>query len=99
MEREWYIVHTYSGYENKVKATLEKTVANLNLEEKISKVIVPEEEVIEIRKNKKQIKKRKFFPGYVIVEMIVDNQTYWIIRNTAGVTGFLGGVKPIPLPE
>lgn len=99
MGKDWYIVHTYSGYEDKVKTTLEKTVNNLGLEEKISKIIVPTEEVIEIRKNRKQVKKRKFFPGYVIVEMIIDNQTYWIIRNTAGVTGFLGGVKPIPLPE
>jgi len=99
MEKNWYIVHTYSGYEDKVKSTLEKTVANLSLEEKISKIVVPTEEVVEIRKNKRQVKKRKFFPGYVIVEMAVDNQTYWIIRNTPGVTGFLGGVKPIPLPE
>jgi len=99
MERNWYIVHTYSGYEDKVKTTLEKTVANLGLEEKISQIFVPTEEVVEIRKNRKQVKKRKFFPGYVIVEMAIDNQTYWIIRNTPGVTGFLGGVKPISLPE
>jgi len=99
MEKNWYIVHTYSGHEDKVKVTLEKTVTNLGLEEKISKIIVPTEEVIEIRKNRKQVKKRKFFPGYVIVEMTVDDQTYWTIRNTPGVTGFLGGVKPIPLPQ
>lgn len=99
MEKKWYIVHTYSGYENKVKSTLEKTIANLNLQESISKVIIPEEDVIEVRRNKKRSQKRKFFPGYVFVEMVIDNQTYWIIRNTPGVSGFLGGVEPVPLPE
>ncbi|MBI3293062.1 MAG: transcription termination/antitermination factor NusG [Elusimicrobia bacterium] len=97
MERGWYVIHTYSGHEDKVKAALEKAVTNLGLQNKIFQVLIPTEEVVEIKRNKKQIKKRKFFPGYVIADLIVDNETYWTIRNTAGVTGFLGGIKPTPL--
>ncbi len=99
MEKNWYILHTYSGYEDKVKESLEKTITNVGLQDRVSRVIIPTEEVVEIRKNKKQIKKRKFFPGYVLIQMAIDNQTYWTVRNTPGVTGFLGGIKPIPLPE
>jgi transcriptional antiterminator NusG len=95
----WYVIHTYSGHEDRVKASLEKSIENLGLQSKIKKVMIPTEEVMEIKRNRKQVKKRKFFPGYVIVEMQVDNETYWTIRNTPGVTGFLGGNKPIPLPE
>jgi len=98
-ERQWYVVHTYSGHEDRVKSSLEKAVANLSLQDKIAQILVPTEEVVEIRRNKKHIKKRKFYPGYCFVEMLIDNETYWLIRNTAGVTGFLGGVKPAPMPE
>ncbi|MDR1720869.1 MAG: transcription termination/antitermination protein NusG [Endomicrobium sp.] len=97
MAKQWYIVHTYSGHEDKVKRSLEMTVANLNIQDDISQVLVPAEEVVEIKQNKKMVKKRKFYPGYVFVEMTVSNITYWLIRNTAGVTGFLGGVKPVPM--
>ncbi|HBU69469.1 MAG TPA: transcription termination/antitermination protein NusG [Elusimicrobia bacterium] len=97
--RLWYVVHTYSGHEDRVRTNLEKAVNNLGLTEKISQILVPTEEVVEIKRNKKHVKKRKFFPGYVFIEMEIDNETYWLVRNTAGVTGFLGGVKPVPMPE
>jgi transcription termination/antitermination protein NusG len=99
MSNKWYVVHTYSGHEDRVKTSLEKAVANLGLSARISQVLVPTEEVVEIKRNKKHFKKRKFFPGYVFVEMEIDNETYWLVRNTAGVTGFLGGVKPVSMPE
>ncbi len=95
----WYVVHTYSGHEDRVKSSIEKAVANLGMQERIAQVLVPTEEVVEIKRNKKNIKKRKFFPGYVFIEMVIDNESYWLVRNTAGVTGFLGGVKPVPMPE
>ena len=98
-KRAWYVIHTYSGHEDKVKASIERAVSNQNLSNKVFQILIPTEDVIEIKKNKKTIKKRKFFPGYVLVNMLIDNDTYWLIRNTAGVTGFLGGSKPVPLPD
>lgn len=98
-KRGWYVIHTYSGYEDKVRATLEKAVANQNFSNRIFQILIPTEDVVEIKKNKRTIKKRKFFPGYVLVDMMIDNESYWMIRNTPGVTGFLGGVKPAALPE
>lgn len=95
----WYVIHTYSGHEDKVKATLEKLIANQHLSTKFIQILIPTEDVVEIKKNKRSIKKRKFFPGYVLANMLIDNETYWLVRNTPGVTGFLGGVKPTPLPE
>lgn len=97
--RSWYVIHTYSGHEDKVRATLEKAVANQHFSNKVFQILVPTEDVIEIKKNKRTIKKRKFFPGYVLMDMLIDNETYWLVRNTPGVTGFLGGIKPIPLQE
>jgi len=99
MKRGWYIIHTYSGHEDKVKASIEKTVGVQNIGERVKQVLIPTEDVVELKRNKKQVKKRKYFPGYVLVDMEVDNDTYWLIRNTPGVTGFLGGVKPVPLPD
>lgn len=99
MATEWFVVHTYSGHEDRVKSSLEKAVANLGLQERIKNILVPTEEVVEIKRNKKHFKKRKFFPGYVFIDMLMDNESYWLVRNTAGVTGFLGGVKPVPMPE
>lgn len=99
LKRAWYIVHTYSGHEDKVRANLERTVQSIGLKDKFFRVVIPTEEVVEVKKNKRYVKKRKFFPGYIMVDMVVDNDTYWMVRNTPGVTGFLGGVKPIPLPE
>jgi transcriptional antiterminator NusG len=98
--RQWFVVHTYSGYENKVKANLEKRVDNMKMTDKIFKVIVPEEEEVEYKEGKKRIVKRKVFPGYVVVNMIMGDDSWYVVRNTPGVTGFVGpGSKPIPLEE
>jgi transcription termination/antitermination factor NusG len=97
---KWYVVHTYSGYENKVKANLEKTVENRNLQNLIMDVQVPVEESVEIKNGKKKLVQRKTYPGYVLVKMIMDDDSWYVVRNTRGVTGFVGpGSKPIPLTE
>ena len=96
----WYVVHTYSGYENKVKTDLEKTVKNRELEDYFFEIVVPMEEQIEIKNGKKKTNLKKVFPGYVLVKMIVTEATWYIVRNTRGVTGFVGSVTdPIPLTE
>ncbi|MDI6602453.1 MAG: transcription termination/antitermination protein NusG [Thermoanaerobacteraceae bacterium] len=96
----WYVVHTYSGYENKVKADLEKTIENRGLQNIIYDIRVPEEEVIEIKDGKKKIVKRKIFPGYVLIKMKMSDDSWYIVRNTRGVTGFVGpGSKPVPLTD
>lgn len=96
----WYVVHTYSGYENKVKTDLEKTIKNRELEEYFFDIIVPMEEQIEIKEGKRKTNLKKVFPGYVLVKMIVTERTWYIVRNTRGVTGFVGsGTDPIPLTE
>lgn len=101
MEKKWYVVHTYSGYENKVKMNLEKRVETMGMEDKIFRVIVPEEEETEIKNGKKKVVKKKFFPGYVLTEMIMTDDSWYVVRNTPGVTGFVGssghGSKPTPL--
>ena len=97
---KWYVVHTYSGYENKVKTDLEKTVKNRELEDYFFEIVVPMEEQIEIKNGKKKTNLKKVFPGYVLVKMIVTEATWYIVRNTRGVTGFVGsGTDPIPLTE
>ena len=96
----WYVVHTYSGYENKVKADLEKTIKNRELEDYFFDIIVPMEEQIEIKDGKRKTNLKKVFPGYVLIKMIVTEQTWYIVRNTRGVTGFVGsGTDPIPLTD
>ena len=96
----WYVVHTYSGYENKVKTDLEKTIKNRELEEFFFDIIVPMEEQIEIKDGKKKTNIKKVFPGYVLIKMIVTEETWYIVRNTRGVTGFVGsGTDPIPLTD
>lgn len=96
----WYVIHTYSGYENKVKANLERRVESMNMEDKIFRVVVPTEEVVEFKDNKKKVTQKKIFPGYVLVEMVVTDDSWYVVRNTPGVTGFVGsGVKPIPLED
>lgn len=98
--RRWYVIHTYSGYENKVKANLEKRVKTMEKEDKIFRVLVPTQEEYEIKDGKRKITKRKVFPGYVLVEMIMEDDSWYVVRNTPGVTGFVGsGSKPIPLQE
>ena len=100
MEPRWYVVHTYSGYENKVKTDLEKTVKNRELEEYFFDIVVPMEEQIEIKEGKRQANLKKVFPGYVLIKMIVTEETWYIVRNTRGVTGFVGsGTDPIPLTD
>ncbi|GAA0596905.1 transcription termination/antitermination protein NusG [Virgibacillus siamensis] len=101
MEKNWYAIHTYSGYENKVKTNLEKRVDTMGMEDKIFRVIVPEEEETEIKNGKKKTVKKKFFPGYVLAEMVMTDDSWYVVRNTPGVTGFVGssghGSKPTPL--
>lgn len=97
-EARWYVVHTYSGYENKVKEDLEKAVANRGLEDLILEVKYPEEEVVELKDNKRKTIKRKVYPGYVMVKMIMNDNTWYVVRNTRGVTGFVGpDSKPVAL--
>lgn len=99
--RAWYVVHTYSGYENKVKDNLESKVASQGLQNEIFDVVVPVEDETEVKDGKTKVTKRKIFPGYVLVDMIVNNRSWYVVRNTQGVTGFVGTEKePIPLtPE
>ncbi len=100
IEPKWYVVHTYSGYENKVKTDLEKTVKNRELEDFFFDIVVPMEEQIEIKEGKRVTNLKKVFPGYVLVKMIVTEESWYIVRNTRGVTGFVGsGTDPIPLTE
>ena len=96
----WYVVHTYSGYENKVKVNLEKTIENRNLQELIFDMQVPMEEVVEIKDGKKKITLKKIFPGYVLIKMLMTDDSWYVVRNTRGVTGFVGpGSKPVPLSD
>lgn len=98
--KKWYVIHTYSGYENKVKANLEKRVESMNMGDKIFRILVPMEDEVEIKDGKKKISKRKVFPGYALVEMVMTDDSWYVVRNTSGVTGFVGsGSKPIPLHE
>ncbi len=99
--RAWYVIHTYSGYENKVKANLERLIHTAGMEKMIFNVVVPVEDEVEIRDDgQKKIVPRKVFPGYVLVDMIVDERSWYVVRNTTGVTGFVGSEKhPIPLTE
>jgi len=99
-EAKWYVAHTYSGYENKVKADIEKTIENRNMQDVIQEICVPMEEVVEIKDDRKKTVMRKLFPGYVIVKMIMTDESWYVVRNCRGVTGFVGpGSKPVPLTE
>ena len=99
-EANWYVVHTYSGYENKVKANIEKTIENRHLEEEILEVRVPMEDVVEMKNGARKTVQKKLFPGYVRINMIMNDDTWYVVRNTRGVTGFVGpGSKPVPLTE
>ena len=95
-EKKWYVIHTYSGYENKVKTNLERKVQSMGMEDEIFNVVVPMED----RDGRKKVMKKKVFPGYALVEMIVNDRSWYVVRNTPGVTGFVGsGTKPIPLTD
>ena len=96
----WYVVHTYSGHENKVKANIEKIVENRNMQDLVLDIVVPTEETVELKNGQRKVKSRKIFPGYVIVKMVMTDESWYLVRNTQGVTGFVGhGSKPIPLTE
>lgn len=99
-EARWYVVHTYSGYENKVKRNLEQRIVTLGVSDQVFEVIVPTEEEIEIKDGQRRTVQRKIFPGYIMVQMILSDETWHVVRHTPGVTGFVGpGSKPVPLPE
>ncbi len=99
-EANWYVVHTYSGYENKVKANIEKTIENRHLEDQILEVRVPMQDVVEVKNGAKKQVQKKMFPGYVLLNMVMNDDTWYVVRNTRGVTGFVGpGSKPVPLTE
>jgi len=100
MARAWYAVHTYSGHENKVKTNIERRAESLRLKDKISRILVPTEEETRTRNGRRSTIKRKVFPGYVLIEMELDDQTWYLVKNTIGVTGFVSsGNKPVPLQE
>jgi transcriptional antiterminator NusG len=94
----WYVVHTYAGYENKVKSNLESRISSMNMEDRIFEVVIPLEDVVELKNGKRQVVSRKVFPGYLIVRMELDDDSWYVVRNTPGVTGFVGlGARPTPL--
>src|SRR6056297_867035 len=100
MEKEWYAVHTYSGYANNVKTNLEKRLESMGMTAEIFRLMVPTEEEVQIKDGRKKTVTRKIFPGYVLVEMIMTDKSWYVVRNTPGVTGFVGtGAKPVPLSE
>jgi len=103
MEKRWYVIHTYSGHENKVKANLEKRVETMGMGDKIFRVVVPTEETVEVKGGKRRTVQKRVFPGYVLVEMIMTDESWYLVRNTPGVTGFVGssgaGSKPIPIKD
>ena len=99
-KKKWYVVHTYSGYENKVKMNLEQRVKSMGIENQIFQVLIPTEKVLEVKSGKRKYVQKKVFPGYVVLEMILDNNSWQVVRNTPGVTRFVGsGGKPVPLKE
>ena len=99
-EAKWYVVHTYSGYENKVKANIDKTIENRHLEDQILEVRVPMQDVVEMKNGVQKMAQKKMFPGYVLIHMVMNDDTWYVVRNTRGVTGFVGpGSKPVPLTD
>lgn len=99
MAKNWYVVHTYSGSEEKVKQSIEEKIEKKNLQDRISKILVPSERVIELRSGGKRQIDKKFYPGYILVEMELDDETWHLVRKTPRVTGFVGGSKPVPLAQ
>ncbi|MBA4348440.1 MAG: transcription termination/antitermination protein NusG [Thermodesulfovibrio sp.] len=99
MEKNWYVVHTYSGYEEKVKAAIEEKVKQKGLENKISRILIPTEKIVELKGKKKKETDKKFYPSYIMVEMELDDDTWHLIKSTMRVTGFIGGTKPVAIPQ
>ena len=99
-EANWYVVHTYSGYENKVKTNIEQSIENRKLQDQILEVSVPTQEVVELKNGVRKVSEKKLFPGYVLINMVMNDDTWYVVRNTRGVTGFVGpGSEPIPLTD
>jgi transcription termination/antitermination protein NusG len=98
MEKNWYVVHTYSGFEEKVKISLEEKVESRGLQDKITRILIPTEKIVELKAGKKKESDKKFYPGYILVEMELDDETWHIVKSTPRVTGFVGGKKPVPIP-
>lgn len=100
MERHWYAVHTYAGHENKVKTTIERRAESMNLKDKVFRILIPTEQELRTRAGKKREIQRKIFPGYILIEMVLDDSTWYLVKSTTGVTGFVSsGNKPVPLQE
>lgn len=99
MAKNWYVVHTYSGYEEKVKLSIEDKVQKKQLEDRITRILIPSEKVFEMKAGKKRETEKKFYPGYILIEMELDDETWHLIRNIPRVSGFVGGVTPVPIPE
>ena len=99
MARGWYVIHTRTGFEDRVNKIIQQKVDNNELYNKVFKVLIPTENVIQVKQNKKEVRKRKFFPGYILVDMDLENETYWALRGIQGVSGFLGDPQPVPLKE
>ena len=99
MGKNWFVVHTYSGFEEKVKISLEEKIENRGLQERISKILIPTEKIVELKAGKKKESEKKFYPGYILVEMELDDETWHLVKSTPRVTGFVGGKKPVPIPE
>lgn len=99
MAKQWYVVHTYSGFEDKVKLTIEDTIQRRGLTDKLSQILIPTEKVIELKSGKKKEKTKKFYPGYILIEMELNDETWHIVSSTPRVTGFVGGDKPAPIGQ
>lgn len=99
MEKNWYVLHTYSGFEEKVRLSIEDQVRRKGIEDKITRVLIPTEKVIEVRAGKKKESDRKFYPGYILIEMCMDDESWHLVRSIPKVSGFVGGEKPVPIPE
>jgi transcriptional antiterminator NusG len=98
MEKKWYVVHTYSGFEENVRLSIEEKIENKGLQERISKILIPTEKVVELRGGKKKESDKKFYPGYILVEMELDDETWHLVKSTPRVTGFVGGKNPVAIP-
>lgn len=99
MAKNWYVVHTYSGFEEKVKLSIEEKIESRGLTEKVSRILIPTERIVELKGGKKRESDKKFYPGYILVEMDLDDETWHLVKSTPRVTGFVGGKSPMPIPE
>lgn len=99
VEKQWYVVHAYSGFEDTVKSSIEEKTKTQNLEEKFGRILIPAETVVEVRGKKKKEAEKKFYPGYILIEMMLDDETWHLIKSVPRVSGFVGGAKPVPVPE